>query len=139
MTSLPLAQAYLVKATKRLRALAALRREDAFSDVVREAQEIVELATKAVLRAAGIDPPHWHDVGPLLLRHQDKIVADVRPDLPRVAEISARLRAQRELSFYGDDAFNPIDEYDAEDADAAMADAGFVVDAACRAVPPPEP
>lgn len=136
MTNLPLARAYLLKATKRLRAIGALRQEDAFSDVVREAQEIVELAAKAILRAAGIDPPHWHDVGPLLLLHQDKIAPDVRADLPRVAEISARLRAERELSFYGDEGFNPIDEYDAEDADTAVSDARFVVETARRAVPP---
>jgi Fe2+ or Zn2+ uptake regulation protein len=48
MTNISLAQSYLVKATKRLRILDVLLEEDDHSDVVREAQEIVELAQKAM-------------------------------------------------------------------------------------------
>src|SRR3989441_13367033 len=55
--------AYLVKAEKRLKALAVLRDEGAHSDVVREAQELVELALKGMLRAVGVEPPKFHDVG----------------------------------------------------------------------------
>jgi HEPN domain-containing protein len=40
--------------------------EDDYSDVVREAQEIVELALKGMLRQIGIEPPKWHDVGQLI-------------------------------------------------------------------------
>lgn len=57
MTNLTLAQSYLVKAQKRLKALAVLLSEEAYSDVVREAQEIVELALKGMLRAIAVDPP----------------------------------------------------------------------------------
>ena len=67
MTSESLARSYLVKAQKRLKALAVLRDEGAHSDVVREAQELVELALKGVLRAIGVEPPKFHDVGGLLL------------------------------------------------------------------------
>jgi len=63
VTSESLARSYLVKAQKRLKALAVLRDEDAHSDVVREAQELVELALKGVLRAIGVEPPKFHDVG----------------------------------------------------------------------------
>ena len=56
MTSESLARSYLVKAQKRLKALAVLRDEGAHSDVVREAQELVELALKGVLRAIGVEP-----------------------------------------------------------------------------------
>jgi len=48
-----LAQSYLEKASKRLRILEVLMEEEAYSDVVREAQEIVELALKGVLRSLG--------------------------------------------------------------------------------------
>ncbi len=50
---------------QRLKILVVLLEEDAYSDVVREAQEIVELALKGMLRQAGIEPPKWHDVGPV--------------------------------------------------------------------------
>ena len=49
MTNTSLAQSYLVKALKRLKILAVLLDEAAYSDVVREAQEIVELALKGML------------------------------------------------------------------------------------------
>ena len=46
MTNTSLAQSYLVKATKRLRILEVLFDDEAFWDVVREAQEVVELCLK---------------------------------------------------------------------------------------------
>ena len=82
MTSESLARSYLVKAQKRLKALAVLRDEDAHSDVVREAQELVELALKGVLRAIGVEPPKFHDVGGLLIEHRDKL-APMSPARPR--------------------------------------------------------
>lgn len=60
MTNHTLAQSYLIKATKRLRILDVLMEEAAYSDVVREAQEIVELALKGILRQVGIEPPKQH-------------------------------------------------------------------------------
>lgn len=130
MTNVSLARAYLVKAQKRLKALAVLRDEGAHSDVVREAQELVELALKGVLRAAGIEPPKFHDVGGLLLEHQAKFSPDVRAGLPRAAEISKRLRRERELAFYGDIDFIPTEEYTAEDAARAYTDASWIVELA---------
>ena len=56
----------VAKAKVRLTILPILFEADAYSDVVREAQEIVELALKGILRQAGIEPPQWHDVGGLL-------------------------------------------------------------------------
>jgi len=63
MTNRSLASSYLQKARTRLLVLQLLQREQAYSDVVQEAQELVELALKALLRQAGIEPPKWHDVG----------------------------------------------------------------------------
>ena len=101
MTNESLARSYLLKAQKRLKALAVLRDEEAHSDVVREAQELVELALKGTLRAVGIEPPKFHDVGGLLLEHESKFSPDVRERLPRAAAISKRLRRERELAGRG--------------------------------------
>src|SRR5207249_5633330 len=65
VTSISLARSYFLKARKRLRALEILFDEEAYSDVVREARELVELALKGMLRFIGIEPPKQHDVGPL--------------------------------------------------------------------------
>ena len=57
MTNDSLARSYLTKARVRLKVLDVLKAEGAWSDVVREAQEVVELALKALLREVGIEPP----------------------------------------------------------------------------------
>ena len=54
------------------------RDEDVHSDVVREAQELVEWVLKGVLRAVGVEPPKFHDVGALLVEHQAKFLPPVR-------------------------------------------------------------
>ena len=136
MTNLSLAQSYLVKAQKRLKALAVLRDEGAHSDVVREAQELVELALKGMLRAAGIEPPKYHDVGGLLLEHTGRFSQAVREQLPQAAEISKRLRRERELAFYGDIDFIPTEEYSAQDSERAYQDAAWVVALAGEVIEP---
>jgi HEPN domain len=62
VTNFTLAQSYLLKARIRLKILQVLLDENAYSDVVREAQEIVELSLKGMLRQVGVEPPKWHDV-----------------------------------------------------------------------------
>lgn len=125
-----LAESYLQKATKRLRVLDILLEEEAFSDVVREAQELVELALKGILRYVGIDPPKWHDVGPILAEHVTLLSEELRESLPKLAEISKRLRREREFAFYGDIDFIPTEEYTRQDALKAISDARFVVEKA---------
>ena len=139
MTSLSLARSYLIKAQKRLKALVVLRDEEAHSDVVREAQELVELALKGVLRAVGIEPPKFHDVGALLIEHQAKLLPPVRDRLPRAAEISRRLRRERELAFYGDIDFIPTEQYTADEARRAYEDAAWVVRLAAEVIERLEP
>lgn len=53
----------------RIKVLEILFREHDYSDVVREAQEIVELVLKGMLRKLGIKPPKLHDAGSLLIEH----------------------------------------------------------------------
>jgi HEPN domain-containing protein len=127
VTSLSLARSYLRKAQGRLKALAVLRDEGDASDVVREAQELVELALKGMLRAVGIEPPKFHDVGRLLVEHRAKFSAEVGDQLDRAARISARLRRERELAFYGDIDFVPSEQYSAEDAARAYEEAAWIV------------
>ena len=136
MTNESLARAYLVKAEKRLKALAVLRDEGAHSDVVREAQELVELALKGMLRAVGVEPPKFHDVGGLLVEHRLKFALGVREELARAAEISKRLRRERELALYGDIDFIPTEEYSAADGQRAYDDAAWVLALAQAAIHP---
>jgi hypothetical protein len=116
-----------VKAQKRLKALAVLQDEEAHSDVMREAQELAELALKGMLRAVGIEPKKFHDVGGLLLEHAAKFPRHAQDRLSRAAEISKRLRRERELAFYGDIDFIPTEEYSATDAERAYDEAAWVV------------
>jgi HEPN domain-containing protein len=79
VTNVSLAQSYLLKARSRLKILQVLLDEEAYSDMVREAQEIVELALKGMLRQVGVEPPKWHDVGGFLLQFGDRFPAFARP------------------------------------------------------------
>ena len=124
MTTNQLAAGYFRKCSDRMAALEVLLQREAWSDVVRESQEIVELALKGILRAVGIDPPKWHDVGGLLLEHSDKVSVLGKEELRYVAAASKRLRKEREFAFYGDIDFVPTDEYDLEDASSAFEQAG---------------
>jgi HEPN domain-containing protein len=127
LTNITLAQSYIKKATDRLDILDLLLKKAAYSDVMREAQEIVELATKGMLRAVGIEPPKFHDVGDLLLEHTDKYPDDISKHVEKIASISKRLRKERELSFYGDIDFIPTEEYTITDAQEATEGADFIV------------
>ncbi|MBI5302907.1 MAG: HEPN domain-containing protein [Chloroflexi bacterium] len=136
MTNISLAQSYLIKARKRLKILSVLLDESAYSDVVREAQEIVELALKGMLRQVGIEPPKWHDVGGMLKEYRTRFPDAVGAHLERLAEISSWLRKEREFSFYGDIDFIPTEEYSRTDALRAIEDAQFVVSVAEALIAP---
>jgi HEPN domain-containing protein len=101
---------------------------------VREAQELVQLALKGTLRAIGLEPPKFHDVGGLLLEHETKFSRDVRERLPRAAAISKRLRRERELAFEGDIDFIPTEEYSAADSERAYEEAAWVVALAAEVI-----
>lgn len=134
MTNESLAQSYLRKATDRLDVLEVLLNKGAYSDVVREAQELVELALKGMLRAVGIEPPKLHDVGGLVSEHCDRFPREVQDQLSDLARISKRLRKERELAFYGDLDFIPTEEYSLEDAKVAQQEAHRVLQVANRVI-----
>ncbi len=134
MTNDSLSRSYLRKAQVRLGVLDLLVEQRAYSDVVREAQELVELALKALLRHVGIEPPKWHDVSTILLEHRDRFPGVAGVDLERLATASTWLRKERELSFYGDIDFIPTEQYGQDEAARAIEDARFVFGVAERAI-----
>ncbi len=116
MTTLQLAFGYLRKCESRIAMMEVLINREEWSDVVRESQEIVELALKGILRSVGIDPPKWHDVGELLVEHKNKLLQLEESRIQELAEASKLLRGEREFSFYGDVDFIPTDQYHRDDA-----------------------
>ncbi len=138
MTNSSLAQSYLIKSRHRLKVLDLLLADGAFSDVVREAQEVVELTLRAMLRQVGIEPPKWHDVGQLLDEHRDRFPAGVLANLPALIEASSWLRKEPEFSFYGEIDFIPTERYTRDDAERALAAARLAVKTATSVVPLPE-
>lgn len=132
MTNRSLASSYLLKAQKRLLVLQLLQREEAYSDVVREAQELVELALKAMLRQAGIEPPKWHDVGGTVRDYRDRFPALLPEELDRLVAASSWLRKERESSLYGDIDFIPTEQYGPDAGRRAIDDATFVLQVVTR-------
>lgn len=132
MTNDSLAKSYFIKAEKRLKILNVLLNEEDYSDVVREAQEIVELSLKGMLRFVGVEPPKYHDVGPLIVEHKKRFKGISSKEIMKIAQISRKLRKERELAFYGDIDFIPTEEYTLDDANEAIEDARFVVKIAQR-------
>jgi len=133
VTNGTLASSYLIKARSRLKILTVLLDDDNYSDVIREAQEIVELALKAMLRQVGVEPPHVHDVGALLRQHRHRYVGDVATQVDTLAEASAWLRKDREFSFCGDIDFIPTEQYTRVEAQRAIDDAQLAVKVATAA------
>jgi len=140
LTNRSLASSYLQKARTRLVVLQVLQREAGYSDVVREAQELVELALKALLRHAGIEPPKWHDVGSIVREHRDRFPTMDSEELDRLVRASQWLRKEREASLYGDIDFIPTEQYGPDAGSRALDDATFVLTVVTRIVaPPPAP
>ena len=127
MTNPNLARDYLRRAEKRLKAVALLMQEEAYADVVRESQEVVELVLKAVLRSFGIAVPFTHDVSETLTANADRIPAGAASSVPRWCEVSKQLRRDRELSFYGSEDVTPSTFYGPAEAESALAMAREIV------------
>ncbi|MBP2071543.1 HEPN domain-containing protein [Thermoanaerobacterium butyriciformans] len=134
MNNITLAESYLQKAKTRIKMIEFLMNEEDYSDVIREAQEAVELALKGMLRKIGVEPPKQHDVGYLLIEYKDKFSDEVKEAVDKLASISKWLRKEREFSFYGDIDFIPTLEYTEEDARKAINDSKLVVNIAEKAI-----
>ncbi len=138
MTNGSLAEAYLQKATARIDVLELLSAKQAWSDVVREAQEIVELALKGMLRYVGVEPPKWHDVGGTVREYRDRFPALLPEELDRLVAVSSWLRKERESSLYGDIDFIPTEQYGPDAGRRALDDATFVLDVVTRILGTPD-
>ena len=128
MRNLDLAEDYIRRAAVRLRALDVLYEGESWADVVRESQEVVELALKALLRTAGIDPPRVHDVSAVLLSERSRFPEAVEREIDSLAAASRELRRDRELAFYGAEDLTPSGFYTREDAERSRAAARHTVE-----------
>ena len=103
MNNIDMAKSYLEEAQRRIRTAKKALEEKALAYCIRQSQEAVELALKAALRLYGIEPPKWHDVGPVLMKFRDRFPDWFRDLIPELAATSRWLRREREPSMYGDE------------------------------------
>jgi hypothetical protein len=127
MRNRDLASDYVGRAAIRLQALDVLYDQRGWADVVREAQEVVELALKGLLREHGVEPPRIHDVSEVLLVERARLPEELQSEVEALAAVSRDLRRDRELAFYGAEDLTPSGFYTKADADRARAGARLVV------------
>ncbi|MBS7639767.1 MAG: HEPN domain-containing protein [Candidatus Bathyarchaeia archaeon] len=134
MNSLEMAKSYLRQAEERVKHAEEALRTGNYAYTMRQSQESVELALKGILRLVAIEPPKWHDVGPILKRHRELFPQWFRDKVDEVASISRRLRREREPSMYGDEETGtPPDQlYSLMDAEEALEYAREVLDLCMR-------
>lgn len=134
MNSLEMARSYLRQAEERVKHAEEALRTGNYAYTMRQSQESVELALKGILRLVAIEPPKWHDVGPILKRHRELFPQWFRDKVDEVASISRRLRREREPSMYGDEETGtPPDQlYSLMDAEEALEYAREVLDLCMR-------
>lgn len=120
MVNKRLINSYLKKSEVRKEMLNLFMLKKDYADVIREAQEIIELLEKSILIYLDINPPKWYDVIDLLIKHSEKLGIEVKERLKKIEKNCKWLRGQRELSFYGDMDFIPEDFYSKKDAERAI-------------------
>lgn len=132
MKNKSLTKDYVVRGGIRLEALQVLFDREGYADVVREAQEIVELVSKALIRHLGGEPARVHDVSAQLVELKARIPAEKHEGLERLIAVSRELRRDRELAFYGTEDLTPSEFYSKHDAERALVQAqgavAFVVE-----------
>lgn len=126
MKNKSLAEDYIIRAGNRLAALEVLMNRKSYPDVVRGAQEIVELSLKSLLRHFRIEVPRIHDVSDVLEKEASKFPGEIKPHLKKLSLISRNLRRDRELAFYGSEDLTPLEFYREEDASEAFKNAQWV-------------
>ena len=135
MKNRSLAQDHVERATHRLAALEVLFQRESWADVVRESQEIVELALKGLLKAHNVEVPRVHDVSDILDNEKHLLPKTVHAHLARMGDISRDLRRDRELAFYGSEDVTPSDFYRKSDAKKARDNAKWIVEIVAGAMP----
>ena len=126
MKNTSLVKDYLKRAEDRLDSLDLLYSKKSWANVVREAQEIVELCLRAYLRNINIETPRVHDVSGTLLENKELLTGEVSKEIKKIVRISKSLRRDREIAFYGTEDLTPSDFYSEEDAEIARDSARFI-------------
>ena len=123
MTSDRLARDYLRRARTRRLTLDTFVAAGLHGDVMREAQEIVELLLKGTLRFVCVDPPKRHDVHEIIGQFLDRLPAEWTQVVRELRATLDRLAEERGRAFYGDEATGtPASElYGPDDAQQAVA------------------
>lgn len=131
-----LAADHVRRAEIRLMALDVLFDHESWADVVRESQEVVELALKGLLRAYGVEPPRIHDVSEILLAERKRFPEAIQDRIDDLVSISRNLRRDRELAFYGAEDLTPSSFYSRKDAERTRDEARRTVAAVRSQVEP---
>jgi HEPN domain-containing protein len=127
MKNRTLSSDYIRRCRARIGAVDYLYKAESWPDVVRESQEVVELALKALLRHFELEVPRVHDVSAVLEAEKAKFDKKLQASVPELIRISKTLRRDRELAFYGSEDLTPSDFYNKSDAKTAKDAAEFVV------------
>ena len=127
MKNRSLIEDYLLRSQHRLAAVELLYERKSWADVVREAQEVVELALKALLKHFNIEIPRIHDGSQILKDNEPLFSPTLKKHITRLSEISRDMRRDRELSFYGSEDLTPSEFYKESDAKKAKEDATWLV------------
>jgi len=120
MKNRSLTKDYVSRAGIRFAALQVLLDKGGYADVVREAQEIVELLSKALIRHLGAEPARVHDVSAQLRELGSRLPSELQQNLEALIDNSRELRRDRELAFYGTEDLTPSEFYSKKDADRAF-------------------
>lgn len=127
MQNKSLVKDYIERAEVRVGAVEYLYSKKAWTDVIIESQEVVELALKALLRDCFIEVPHVHYVSAILTQEKSKLPKAVQKDLEKICDNSRSLRRDRELAYYGSEDLTPSEFYQEKDAIEALQSARFIV------------
>jgi len=126
MTSIRLAEAFLGRARTRLQALLALRTEAEFSDVVREARDIVDLCFRSMLRIMDVEVSRWREAGEVLMENMRNLPPEVRAHEERLISIWHDLGQANECVL-PDEEPPPSIQMNIADADSATSEAKWVL------------
>ena len=129
MTSIRLAEAFLDRARTRLKALDALRAEADFSDVVREARDIVDLCIRGMLRVMDIEVSRWREAREILQENMSRFPAEITAHQERLFGIIKDLAQANQIPPSDEDPVPqaPIEKMNIADADRATAEAEWVL------------
>lgn len=129
MNNIELAQSNLRQAEERLKHAKEALASGNCPYVMRQSQEAVELALKGALRLVGLEPPKWHDVGPILKKEKERFPEWFQKCIEELASVSRSLRREREPALYGDEETGvpPEELYARLDAEKALNDADKVL------------